>query len=223
MRAFSPAGAAAASGSFDRGESGLDAGAIASGRKLMRRSCSGGKGSRMSLDEAIGGPARLTLNCPALDAVHSRPHGGVGPHEGGRIRVCGGARGNRDHTGADEHPRASRRGRPQEDRFRESRISCSLLGAPRLADSPPSFRSLSLPFPRARLAAGGQRGEEPRRRGSNLLHGTRERLIACPRRRRRPADLADVLQRCGANLVLGRGWLEMVQDADVAAHGESEA
>ncbi len=60
--------------------------------------------------------------------------------------------------------------------------------------------------------------EQLGRRGSDRVDGTLERLGVRPGRVREPADLADVLQRGGADLVFGGGRREVVQRADVAAH-----
>ena len=55
----------------------------------------------------------------------------------------------------------------------------------------------------------------------DLLDRAVERLLVDLRRLREAADLADVLQRRGADLVVGRGGLEVVERADVAAHASS--
>ena len=52
----------------------------------------------------------------------------------------------------------------------------------------------------------------------DLLDGPVEGLGVGLRGLGRPADLAHVLQRGGLDLVLGRGWLEVVECSDVAAH-----
>ena len=66
-----------------------------------------------------------------------------------------------------------------------------------------------------------QSAEQPRRRGGDFVHGPCKRRLVRLRRLRRAADLADVLERSGAHLVLGGGRLEVVQRADVPAHGRS--
>ena len=52
----------------------------------------------------------------------------------------------------------------------------------------------------------------------HLVHRTLERLGVRLRRLREAADLADVLERRGADLVLSRRRLEVVERSDVAAH-----
>jgi hypothetical protein len=57
----------------------------------------------------------------------------------------------------------------------------------------------------------------PGRRG-DLLDGMVEGLLIRLRRLRRTADLAHVLQRRVLDLVLARGWLEVMQGSDVSTH-----
>src|SRR5829696_7990009 len=66
---------------------------------------------------------------------------------------------------------------------------------------------------------GLQRLEQVPRHVRDLLDGAVERLLVGLRGLREAADLADVLERGGADLVLGRGRLEVVQRANVVAHG----
>ena len=53
---------------------------------------------------------------------------------------------------------------------------------------------------------------------SDLVDRPRESSLVRLRRLLRPADLADVLERRGTDLVLGRGRLEVVECLDVPAH-----
>ena len=56
-------------------------------------------------------------------------------------------------------------------------------------------------------------------RGSRYgVHGTLEGLRVGLRGLARAADLADVLQRGRTHLLVGGGWFEVVERADVAAH-----
>ena len=64
---------------------------------------------------------------------------------------------------------------------------------------------------RARRAAARDRG--------HVVDGPRERLLVGLRRLREAADLAHVLQRRRLDLVVGRRRLEVVEGADVPAHG----
>ena len=63
-----------------------------------------------------------------------------------------------------------------------------------------------------------QRVQQVRGGVRDLVDRAVERLLVGLRRLREAADLADVLQRGGADLVLGRRRLEVVERADVAAH-----
>src|SRR5215203_2603094 len=48
--------------------------------------------------------------------------------------------------------------------------------------------------------------------------GLVEGLLVCLRRLGRAADLAHVLQRRGLDLLVGRGWIEVMEGSDVSAH-----
>src|SRR3954447_3182992 len=63
--------------------------------------------------------------------------------------------------------------------------------------------------------------EQARRRGCDLVDRARERSLVRLRRLREAADLAHVLDGCGAHLVVGGRRLEVVQRVDVAAHAVS--
>src|SRR6478735_5012470 len=69
-----------------------------------------------------------------------------------------------------------------------------------------------------RRRVGGEVLEQVAGCGRHLGDGLVERSLVGLRRLAGPADLADVLQRSGVDLVLGRGWLEVVEGADVSAH-----
>src|SRR3954469_833962 len=83
----------------------------------------------------------------------------------------------------------------------------------------PGLRRLDLPVLRRR--GGHQRVQQAGRHRGHLLDGAVERLGVGPRGLRRPADLADVLQRRGVHLVEGGGRLEVAQRTDVPAHTRS--
>src|SRR5690606_27032798 len=57
------------------------------------------------------------------------------------------------------------------------------------------------------------------RDASDLVDGGVEGGLVDLRRLREAADLADVLECGGADLVVGRGRIEVEEGADVAAHG----
>src|SRR5262245_11470501 len=79
------------------------------------------------------------------------------------------------------------------------------------------LRRLDLPVLRRR---GGREAGQQCLRGRG--HGgdrTVERLLVRPRGLREPADLPDVLERGGVDLLLARRRLVVVEGADVAAHG----
>src|SRR5215212_7387324 len=63
-----------------------------------------------------------------------------------------------------------------------------------------------------------ERVEQPRRDLDDLVDRAIEGFLIRLRGLRRAADLAHVLERRGADLLLGGGWLEVVKGADVAAH-----
>ena len=76
------------------------------------------------------------------------------------------------------------------------------------------------PPPRGRAAGRGlQRREQLVRGRGDLLHGAIERGLVGLGRPVEAAKLAHELQRGGADLLLGRGRLEVEQRLDVAAHG----
>src|SRR3954454_15482931 len=66
----------------------------------------------------------------------------------------------------------------------------------------------------------GQALEQPAGGRLDLGHGVVEGVLVGLGRSGRPTDLADVLHGCGVHLVPGRGWLEVVEGADVAAHAD---
>src|SRR4051794_2328452 len=70
-----------------------------------------------------------------------------------------------------------------------------------------------------RRGGGDQGVEEAGGGGRDLGDGPVEGLRVDPRGLRRTTDLADVLERRGRDLVVGRRWLEVGERADVPAHG----
>jgi hypothetical protein len=74
------------------------------------------------------------------------------------------------------------------------------------------------------LAVAGRRGrdelvEQRERDRGDLVDRPHERGFVRFRRRRGAADLAHVLERSRADLVLGGRWVEGVERLDVSAHG----
>src|SRR6185295_11349246 len=65
--------------------------------------------------------------------------------------------------------------------------------------------------------------DEPAGRLGDLGDRALERIDVLAARLARTADLADVLQGRGVDLVVGRGRLEVEQRADVAAHGRKHS
>src|ERR687891_751062 len=78
-------------------------------------------------------------------------------------------------------------------------------------------RGLDLTVTRRRVR--DELGEQPARGVGDLVDRTGERLLVRARRLREAADLADVLESGLTHLLLGGRRLEVVQRADVPAHG----
>src|SRR5947209_20361446 len=81
-------------------------------------------------------------------------------------------------------------------------------------------------FGRLGLAVLGRRGglelvQELHRRGGDSVNSAVERCLVRARGLGEAADLADVLERRGADLVLAGRWIEVVEGADVSAHRHS--
>src|SRR5215813_3348033 len=64
----------------------------------------------------------------------------------------------------------------------------------------------------------GERSQQPPSGIGDIIDRLVERCLVRLRRGREPAQLSDELQRGGADLLLGRGRLEIEQSADIAAH-----
>src|SRR4051812_26529027 len=69
-----------------------------------------------------------------------------------------------------------------------------------------------------RRRGGLERIDQPARRQGDLGDRALERIRVAGARLAGTADLADVLQRSGMDLVVGRGWFEVEQRTDVATH-----
>ena len=63
-----------------------------------------------------------------------------------------------------------------------------------------------------------QRVDKPIRGSSDFIHGRIERGFVGARRSRGATQLSYELERRRADLVVGRGWLEVGERLDVAAH-----
>src|SRR3982074_2108139 len=86
----------------------------------------------------------------------------------------------------------------------------SLLGA--------RARLGSLGLAVARRRSGHELVEQLARDARDTVHGTLESRRVCLRGLGEAADLAHVLKRSRADLVIARGWLEVVKGTDVSAH-----
>src|SRR5262249_27873393 len=84
----------------------------------------------------------------------------------------------------------------------------------------PLSRFRRLGFAIARRACRRERIEQPSGGGGLFVDRTVERRLVRLRGAGEPAQLADELQRRGADFILARGRLEIEQRADVSAHGE---
>src|SRR6185503_17796915 len=82
----------------------------------------------------------------------------------------------------------------------------------------PSFRLLGFDVAIARRTCGLQRCQQAAGRSGDLVDRKIERRLVDLGGPRVSAELADKLQRGGANLVLGRGRREIEQRTDVPAH-----
>src|SRR5262249_41189676 len=94
------------------------------------------------------------------------------------------------------------------------RSGCVTLGAAGLG-----LGGLDLPVLRRR--GGPQLGEQLRRRRGDGVERPLKRLPVGLRRLVEAADLADVLERRGADLLVGGGGIEVVERSDVSAHASS--
>lgn len=88
-----------------------------------------------------------------------------------------------------------------------------------LGRSSSPFRGLDLAI--LRRGRGDESVEQVGRRKRDLLDSSVESLGVLLGGLRRPADLAHVLKGGGSHLVGGRGWLEVVEGANVSAHRPS--
>src|SRR5262245_32839625 len=92
-----------------------------------------------------------------------------------------------------------------------SRLACVAHGGPR-----PRLGGLDLAM--ARRGAGDERVEEPVRHRRDLVDGAAEGRRVGLRRSREPAQLADELERGGADLLVRGRWREVVQRLDASTH-----
>src|SRR5688500_3690253 len=82
----------------------------------------------------------------------------------------------------------------------------------------PLARPLGLDLAVLRRSRRDERVDQPPRRVGDLVDRRLEGRLVRLRRLRDAADLADVLERGAADLVLGRRGLEVVERMDVSAH-----
>jgi hypothetical protein len=73
-------------------------------------------------------------------------------------------------------------------------------------------------YPIARRRVGHERIEQMVRRVCDIIDGTIESWLICFGRFRETAQLADELKRRSANLVVRRGWIEVMKCFDGSAH-----
>jgi hypothetical protein len=113
--------------------------------------------------------------------------------------------------------------------FYQAKISCpNLINVPMLVpvmgvNSTEAFRGSRACFHRFRYAiarrrVGHKRIEQMLCDVSDIIDGTIERCLVCLGRFRETAQLSDELKRRSANLVVRRGWTEVMKCFDGSAH-----